>query len=155
MKQEEISNVIENLKPAIEAITDNNIKVIIDTLLTIIVEQQKIIETQKQEIEALKEKLNTNSDNSSKPPSTSPFKSNKNNKKKGKRNRGGQLGHTGVTRNLLPESEADYIEKHQPPSLCECGGEVKSTDEYSLHQVHDMPPITTVVTEHHFSLVAA
>ena len=51
MKQEKISNVIENLKPAIEAITDTNIKVIIDTLLTIIGEQQKIIEAQKQEIE--------------------------------------------------------------------------------------------------------
>jgi transposase len=148
MKQEEISHVIENLKPAIEAIADNNIKIIIDTLLTIIGEQQKIIETQKQEIEALKEKLNTNSDNSSKPPSTNPFKSNKNNKKKGKRNRGGQPGHPGVTRDLLPESEVNHFEKHQPPSLCECGGEVKSTDEYSRHQVHDIPPITTVVTEH-------
>jgi transposase len=148
MKQEEISKVIENLKPAIEAITDTNIKVIIDTLLCIIVEQQKIIETQKQEIEALKEKLNTNPDNSSKPPSTNPFKSNKNNKKKGKRNRGGQRGHAGVTRSLLPESEVDYIEKYQPPSLCECGGEVKLTDDYLRHQIHDIPLITTVVTEH-------
>ena len=148
MKQEEISNVIENLKPAIEAITDNNIKIIIDTLLTIIVEQQKIIEAQKQEIETLKEKLNTNSDNSSKPPSTNPFTSTKNNKKKSKRNRGGQPGHPGVTRSLLPESEVDHIEKHQPPSLCECGGEVNSTDEYSRHQVHDIPPVKPVVTEH-------
>jgi transposase len=155
MKREEISNVIENIKPAMEAIADNNVKMIIDTLLAIIGEQQKtieaqqkIIETQNQEIEALKEKLNTNSDNSSKPPSANPFKSNKNNKQKGKRTRGGQPGHPGVTRNLLPESEVDHIEKYQPPSLCECGGEVKSTDEYSRHQVHDIPPITTVVTEH-------
>src|ERR1700730_6709554 len=122
MKQEKISNVIENLKPAIEAITDTNIKVIIDTLLTIIGEQQKIIEAQKQEIESLKEKLNTNSDNSSKPPSSNPFASNKNNKKKkkGKRNQGGQPGHPGITRNLLPDSEVDHIEKHQPSSECEC-----------------------------------
>lgn len=147
MKQEEISNVIENLKPAIEAIPDNNIKIVIDTLLTIIGEQQEIIKAQKKEIEALKEKLNTNSDNSSKPPSTNLFKSNKK-KKKGKRNRGGQPGHPGVTRNLLPKSEVDHIEKHQPPSLCECGGEIKEMDEYSRHQVHDLPPVTTVVTEH-------
>jgi hypothetical protein len=148
MKHDEISNVIENLKPAIEAITDNNIKVIIDALLTIISEQQKIIEMQRKEIEDLKEKLNTNSDNSSKPPSTNPFASNKNNKKKGKRNPGGQPGHPGITRNLLPESEVDHIEKHQPPSECECGGEVKAISEYSRHQVHDIPPITAVVTEH-------
>jgi transposase len=148
MKHEEISNVIENLKPAIEAITDPNIKTIIDALLTIINEQQKIIETQKKEIEELKEKLNTNSGNSSKPPSTNHFKSNNKKQKKGKRNRGGQPGHPGVTRNLLPESEVDYIEKHQPPSECECGGEVKAISEYSRHQVHDIPPITTVITEH-------
>jgi transposase len=146
MKHDVISNVIENLKPAIEAITDNNIKAIIDSLLTIISEQQKTIETQRKEIEELKEKLNTNSGNSSKPPSTNHFKPNK--KKKGKRNRGGQPGHPGITRNLLPESEVDYIEKHQPPSQCECGGEVKEIFEYSRHQVHDIPPITTVVTEH-------
>ena len=70
MKHDGISNVIENLKPAIEAITDNNIKSIIDALLVIISEQQKIIETQRKEIAELKEKLNTNSGNSSKPPST-------------------------------------------------------------------------------------
>lgn len=42
----------------------------------------------------------------------------------------------------------DYIEKHRPPSQCECGGEVKEISEYSRHQVHDIPPVTTVVTEH-------
>ncbi len=147
MKHEEISNVIENLKPAIAAITDPNIKTIIDALLSIINEQQKIIEAQKKEIEELKEKLNTNSGNSSQPPSTHYFKPNKK-KKKGNRNRGGQPGHPGVTRCLLPENEVDYIEKHQPPSECECGGEVKTNAEYSRHQIHDIPPITTVVTEH-------
>lgn len=155
MKQEQILNVIEDLKPAIEAITDNNIKTIINALLAIINEQQKTIEIQKKEIESLKEKLNTNSDNSSKPPSSNLFKGNKNsNKKKDKRNRGGQAGHPGVTRNLLPESEVNYIEKHQPPSLCECGGDVKAIDEYSRHQVHDIPPITTLVTEYQLFLDA-
>ncbi len=46
----------------------------------------------------------------------------------------------------------DYIEKHQPPSLCKCGGEIKSTDVYLRHQVHEIPPITTVVTEHQLFL---
>ena len=63
VNREDITNVLTNLKPAIEAITDNNIKIIINALITIINEQQKVIEEQRIEIEDLKEKLNKNSDN--------------------------------------------------------------------------------------------
>ena len=166
MKKEEITIILEGLKPTIEAMTDNNIKTIINTLITVINEQQneyqnvieaqqniietqqEIIETLRNEIEDLKEKLNINSDNSSKPPSTDHFKSNKKKKKKGKRNRGGQPGHPGVTRHLLPESEVDQIERHLPPEYCSCGGNVKVTRRYRRHQVHELPPIKMTVTEH-------
>lgn len=140
MKSEDIPGLLDSLKPAIEAITDPNAKAIINTLIAIINFQQK-------EIENLKEKLNINSDNSSKPPSTTPFKPNKK-KKKGKRNRGGQPGHKGVTRNLLPENEVDKIEQHQPPEQCSCGGKVQTTSRYRRHQVHELPPIKIEVTEH-------
>lgn len=146
MKREEIVNVIESLKPAIEAISDNNIKTIINALFAIIDAQQNTIEAQLKEIEELKEKLNTNSDNSSKPPSTELFKSHKKNKNKKKR--GGQPGHPGFTRNLLPENEVDHIEKHQPPEQCGCGGDIKVSTDYSRHQVHEIPLVKTVVTEH-------
>lgn len=155
MNREDITNLLTNLKPAIEAITDNNVKVIIHTLITIINEQQKIIETQKntikeqrKTIEDLKEKLNTNSNNSSKPPSSDKFKSTKKKKKKDKRNRGGQPGHTGMTRELLSEEDVDHVEKHYPPENCPCGGHVQVADQYRRHQVHDIPPIKTVVTEY-------
>lgn len=154
MKREDITNILTSLKPAIEAITDNNVKTIINALITIINEQQKVIEAQqitieeqRKEIEDLKEKLNINSDNSSNPPSSTHFKPNKK-KKKGKRNRGGQPGHPGVTRNLLPENEVDRIGQHLPPEHCPCGGKVQVTDRYRRHQVHDLPPIKIVVTEH-------
>ncbi|HEY8689358.1 MAG TPA: IS66 family transposase [Chitinophagaceae bacterium] len=147
MKREDITNVLTNLKPAIEAITDNNVKIIINALITIINEQQKVIEEQRIEIEDLKEKLNINSDNSSNPPSTTPFKPDKK-KKKGKRNRGGQPGHPGVTRNLLPENKVDHFEKHLPPEQCSCGGKVQVTPRYRKHQVHELPPIKIEVTEH-------
>jgi FtsZ-binding cell division protein ZapB len=67
MKREEIPAVLDSLKPAINAITDPNAKIIINTLL-------KIITVLQLEIVELKEKLNTNSKNSSKPPSSEPFK---------------------------------------------------------------------------------
>jgi len=140
VKSEDIPGLLNSLKPAIEAITDPNAKAIINTLIVIINFQQK-------EIESLKEKLNTNSGNSSKPPSTTPFKPNKKNKKS-KRNRGGQPGHPGVTRNLLPENEVDKIEQHQPPEQCSCGGKIQPTPRYRRHQVHELPPIKVEVTEH-------
>jgi transposase len=120
----------------------------IPTLKQRIDEQQHLIEAQQKEIEELKEKLNTNSDNSSKPPSSDMFKSQKNKKKKGKRNRGGQPGHAGMTRDLLPEEEVDYIEHHLPIEHCPCGGHVKTTRRYRRHQVHEVPPVKPVVTEH-------
>jgi len=180
MKSEEITKTIAALKPSIESITDNNIKTIFNTLISIIdsqqktiseqqevieaqqkaieeqgeiiIEKNKTIEIQLKEIEDLKEKLNTNSNNSSKPPSSEigKTKKKKNNNSNGsqKRNRGGQTGHKGVTRQLLPEDEVDHIEKHQPPKQCSCGGHVQINEDYQRHQVHEIPPIKTVVTEH-------
>ena len=78
MKQEDIKNMLESLSPAIEAIADPNIKMIISQLLFIISEQQKIIKEQRQTIETLEEKLKTNSKNSSTPPSADGFKKEKN-----------------------------------------------------------------------------
>ena len=148
MERETINKTIESIQLSIELITDPNIKVIINTLMTIINDQQNIIEAQRKEIEELKEKINTNPDNSSKPPSTNSFKSNKKKNKKSQRKRGGQPGHLGVTRNLLPEEEVDHIEQHQPPEQCGCGGQVNKTSRYRRHQVHEIPPVKTVVTEH-------
>lgn len=85
---------------------------------------------QQKRIEDLEEKLRTNSDNSSKPPSSNIFKSQKKKKKKGKRNRGGQPGHAGMTRELLPEEEVDHIEHHLPTGHCSCGGHVKTIRRY-------------------------
>ena len=130
MKKEEIQIILDGLKPAIDAITDPSIKIIINTLLTIINLQQK-------EIEALKEKLNTNSKNSSKPPSSEPFK--KNHKKKSKRKQGGQPGHKGVFRALLPLEQVDHIEICNPSKFCGCGSLIKLTGNYRRHQQHELP----------------
>lgn len=111
-------------------------------------EQQKLIETQQKEIEELKEKLNTNSKNSSKPPSSEPFKKKSKKKKKSKRKQGGQPGHKGVFRELLPEHEVDHIEKYLPPKKCECGSRVRPNTHYRRHQVHELPRVKAIVTEH-------
>jgi transposase len=117
---------------------------LIDVLWSLCAEIPKL----QKRIEELEEKINTNSNNSSKPPSSDRFKSSKKPKKKGKRSRGGQPGHAGITRNLLPKEEVDHIEKHMPAEHCLCGGEIQITRRYRRHQIHDIPPIKTVVTEH-------
>ena len=76
----------------------------VDTQQKQIEEQQKQIEKQQKEIESLKEKLNTNSNNSSNPPSSDRYSSDKKNQGAGTRTRGGQKGHRGMSRNLLPAS---------------------------------------------------
>jgi transposase len=140
VKSEEITKVLENLNPEIEAITDSRVKAILNTLITLINEQQK-------EIEELKDKLNINSNNSSSPPSINHFKKAKK-KKKGKRKQGAQPGHKGVYRELLPIEEVDYIEACKPPKRCGCGSRIRLTENYRRHQVHELPKVKATVTEY-------
>jgi len=189
MDRKEVTTILDNLKPAIDAVVDDNVKMIIKALISIIHNQQEVIEAQqktieqqqrkiqqqqqtieqqqktietqhvlikeqRKEIQDLKEKLGTNSSNSSKPPSGDSFKpnddeDNKNKKdQKNKRKRGGQPGHAGVTRSLLPTEEVDHVEQHQPPERCDCGGPIKSDEYYQRHQVYELPEVKMVVTEH-------
>ena len=103
---------------------------------------------QQKEIELLKEKLNTNSKNSSKPPSSDKFKKKTMVKKKSKRKQGGQPGHKGAFRELLPEAEVDHIEKHRPSKRCDCGSGIRLTGNCRRHQVYVLPQVKAVVTEY-------
>ena len=87
-------------------------------------QQREEIAQQREEIAQLKalvvelrEELNRHSGNSSKPPSSdSPSQREKNRQKRKrratKRRRGGQPGHQGRCRELLPKEEVDAVEDH-------------------------------------------
>lgn len=104
-------------------------------------------------IEDLQEKLNINSTNSSKPPSSDFVKRRQEQKKvkrksKKKRSKGGQPGHKGKTRPLLAVEEVDHIKKCFPEASCECGGKIIcEIDHFKRHQVHELPMMRPVVTE--------
>ena len=105
------------------------------------------------EIDELKEKLNTNSKNSSMPPSKDLKKSmdKSNGKRRGnkkKRKQGGQPGHPKHKRELVPESEVDHVEKLPPKKQCECQGLIIPSGNYLRQQQFELPPITPVVTEY-------
>lgn len=110
--------------------------------------QQKQIAEQQKEIDTLKEKLNTNSNNSSNPPSSDRYKSGNKNQSTGKAKAGGQKGHAGKSRSFLSVNAVDNIEQHFPPEKCGCGGRVFTNKPHRRHQVHELPPITVIVTEH-------
>lgn len=117
---------------------------------SLIEKQSVLIKKKEVRIKHLEERLKTNSSNSSKPPSSDPNRKKKCSSRSGNRGRkaGGQRGHKGVARTLLPEEEVDEIVKCMPPSICGCSGKIEVCEDYRRHQTHDIPEIKAKVTEY-------
>jgi transposase len=101
-----------------------------------------VIEQLKIEIANLKEKLNTNSSNSSKPPSQDPNRKTRKAKPTGKK-RGGQPGHHRNTRQLAPPEEVTKIFDITPEACTSCGQ--KTFDDApirtEIRQVTELPEV--------------
>jgi len=103
-----------------------------------------------QRIADLEERLNTNSTNSSKPPSTDPpsVKRRPPVTPSGKR-RGGQPGHDRHTRSLVPSEQVHEAFDCKPAHCRRCGHGLAGEDSQPLrHQVAEIPPIQPTVTEY-------
>jgi transposase len=108
----------------------------------------------KKRLAAIEERLNTNSTNSSKPPSSDPPGTLRNRHKPSGKPKGGQPGHPGQNRQLVPPEEVKAFVEHRPNECSCCGcsldGQPILDDEPVRHQVLDLPPIVQAeVTEHH------
>jgi transposase len=89
------------------------------------------------------------SKNSSKPPSGDEFaKRTKSLRQKGERARGGQSGHQGST--LEWSEQVDEVVVHHVLQCQTCGGELNDVgvESWVLRQVHDLPPLHLIVSEH-------
>jgi transposase len=65
------------------------------------------------------------------------------------RQRGGQPGHPGTTRQLRPVAEVDELHVCQPTHCANCGSPLTGSDPAPLrHQVTELPPIKPTVTEY-------
>ena len=95
----------------------------------------------------LKERLNINSSNSSLPPSKS-LKKKKNTRKPSGKKTGGQSGHKGHYRKLLPIEQVDFTQNCPLPEQCECGGKIKPLPDVVRHQVYELPVLKLDVTEY-------
>ena len=94
--------------------------------------------------------LNRNSSNSSKPPSSDKPGAKKRKKKQSGKKPGGQPGHKGKARSLVPHEDVDVVVAHPIAGACgKCGDDsVKQLAVGRRHQVFELPEIRPEVTEH-------
>lgn len=95
----------------------------------------------------LKERLNNNSSNSSLPPSKS-FTKKRNSRQASGKKAGGQPGHKGYYRELVPVDQVDVVQSCTLPSKCLCGNAINPTGQYVRHQVYELPVLKLDITEY-------
>jgi transposase len=144
-------------KPAPKPPSIEECHLLIDAIWAFCGTVQKEVEILKQEVLALKkqnaelkERLNTNSNNSSKPPSTDiKKKKNKNHHKGSGRKPGGQPGHKGTFRKLVPVEQVDTVITCPPPGKChDCNVPLTPLKQIERHQVYDIPLPRYEITEY-------
>jgi transposase len=126
----------ETLSPAVEA------------ALRALEQQVRDLTARVSELEA---RLQQNSQNSSRPPSSDPPSVKRRAKKPTGRKRGAQPGHRGHHRKLLDPARVDEVVEHRPEACRHCGESLAGaveTKRRQRHQVVDLPPLRARVTEH-------
>jgi transposase len=143
-----------------EAVLDGDRETAIGLLLRL----DELVETNQRLVEAnerlearvaeLERRLNRSSRNSSLPPSQDPPSAPPRPRGEGSGGkRGGQQGHEGRYRRLLPLDRVDAIVEHWPERCGSCAHEFVEADrvdaaEPSRRQLAELPPIAVTVTEH-------
>jgi transposase len=139
-----------------EAIYDQGREVVVAVLLRMDAQIQRLEERvgrQDERIAQLERRLNRSSRNSSTPPSSdAPSGTPERGKDPSGRGRGGQPGHRGRGRDLLPACAVDEVVEYWP-ARCDCGHvfceqDHDSDGEPAVHQVEELPELTVRVVEH-------
>jgi len=103
-------------------------------------------------VKDLEDKLNTNSSNSSKPPSQDPFRPIRKTKKTGCK-QGAQPGHRGHRRQLYPTEQVQIVHDLKPDECPNCQSKefcenIVSTDVRQVIEIPDLPPEITQYNIH-------
>lgn len=123
---------------------------LIRLLWSMLQSQGKQIAALQTQVAGLQSRLNKNSRNSSKPPSSDGLNkpAPKSLRVAGERPTGGQKGHPGST--LRPASQPDKVVVHDVPEQCQaCQRKLPFAYVSETRQVFDLPVLQFVVTEHH------
>ena len=96
------------------------------------------------ELEKLSERVNKNSRNSSKPPSSDAPQSRRYPKREvSEQKKGGKKGHHGRGRKLKPPEEVSRVVVSKPTACCECGALLLGADPHpERHQVSECPELS-------------
>ena len=102
-------------------------------------------------VQQLLERLQQDSHNSSRPPSSDPPRALKQRPRRvpSGRKRGGQPGHPGQTRAFVPVEQVDAVVPVKPQQCSRCYYPLQGEDPQPFrHQVAELPPVKPVVTEY-------
>lgn len=141
-----------NLRPA----TLEEALGVIEQLLRVIAEQQAQIATLQARVTGLERRLGQNSQNSSRPPSSdAPAGARPAKRPPSGRRPGGQPGHEGHQRMLLPADQVDAIVPVTPRRCRRCAAPLNGVDATPRrHQVTELPPVQPHVTEYQLHTLA-
>jgi transposase len=141
---------------AAEAVYDAGREAVVNVLLELSAQNERLegqVERLSARVEKLERELARNSRNSSRPPSSDPPGSGpaRRSERSG-RSPGGQSGHEGRGRELLPLSAVDEVVRHWP-AVCGCGHVFGDEERVSVRpparrQVEELPRLAVGVVEH-------
>lgn len=111
---------------------------------------KKLVKELQRRVEELERRLSQNSSNSSRPPSSDPPSAPpRGGKQPTGRSPGGQPGHPGHGRDLVPPEKVNQIVVVKPKSCRKCGRSLHGEDPQPLrHQVSEIPPFAIQTTEY-------
>lgn len=130
----------------VEALYDQGKEAMVGAYLKL---QEQIVDLMTR-VAALEARVNQNSHNSDKPPSSEGYAKPRpqSQRKKTGRRPGGQRGHSGTT--LERVEVADHVVEHWPMCCEHCEAELSQAHAhgYEVRQVHDLPPVKLETTDH-------
>ncbi|MGP8321222.1 MAG: DUF6444 domain-containing protein, partial [Methanosarcinaceae archaeon] len=123
-----------------------------DAVIKLIMQQAATITKLEEQIKSLEERLNKNSRNSSKPPSTDAYATQKPKPKsrriKSGKKVGGQKGHPGTTLKMVDNPDEIVIHEVDQCSNCHTSLEDEEAKDYERRQLFDIPPVQLYSIEH-------
>lgn len=149
---ENIPNPLEEIGEADWAQTPESVKRLVRSLLGRLEQIERQSEELKAEAAMLREQVQRNSQNSSKPPSQDTGKGFKPKAKQTNgKPRGAQVGHAGHETPLYPLEACESVKDYYPDLCIECSAKLQGSDcaPYRVQQV-EIPPVAPVVREHRF-----
>jgi transposase len=119
-------------------------------ILALIQQYEQRLQALQQQVDELRQRLNQNSTNSSRPPSSDPpHVKRRPPKKSSGRKRGGQTGHARQQRPLVPPEQVQQTIPLMPSACRKCGQALHGEDPHPRrHQVAEIPPVRAEVTEY-------